>query len=136
MDYPHDIYYDILSNSYTVLGSTYSNDGDVNGHHGWQDIWIFKLKNNLRSPEIIECKLAIYPNPAINFITIELKDCTSTLPIYLSIFNSLGGLIQKKSLFELKTIIELKSIINKGTYFYQISDSQGKILGISKVIQL
>lgn len=62
-------------NHYVFSGHTFSNDGDVSGHHGstdYSDYWVVKL-NNSGGTGIVENDVLfrLYPNPATNILTIE-----------------------------------------------------------------
>jgi hypothetical protein len=133
-DYPMDIYYDSTNNSFTVLGVTMSKNGDIKGQHGNWDTWVVKLKNNISSTEILECKISVYPNPASNYFTIDLNNCISTFPVHLNIFNTIGQLVQSQKINASKSTIELNTGLSKGTYFLNIADSKGKKVGTTKLI--
>lgn len=50
---------------YFIVGSTTSNNGDVNGHHGNADYWVVKLApDNMSVTDSQLSQLEIYPNPA------------------------------------------------------------------------
>ena len=61
---------------YIVAGSSYSNDGDVTGHHGtnkYFDIWIVKLSpyNGIEEEQVNENSINIYPNPVNSLIVVS-----------------------------------------------------------------
>jgi len=77
-----------------VTGKTDSNNGDVSGNHGLVDGWVVKL-----SPEsvanndlpVILNTLEIYPNPARNFLAIQLH--TGSLPLQLCVMDLTGKVV-------------------------------------------
>jgi len=116
-DYGYSI--DVINNqSYVVVGTTYSNDGDVSGSHGDCDFWIVKLTDTtittgIKEIEIKSEEISIYPNPTSNYIIVsDSKDQI------FSIFNSLGSLVMQKIIGSDNEKISL-SLAN-GIYFYSI----------------
>jgi hypothetical protein len=82
---------------YTLAGFTYSDDGDVSGNHGDEDIWIIKLgasldvsQNTLLTNRLLNLK--VFPNP-----NTKISNLTFTLPspsqASICLTNSAGELI-------------------------------------------
>ncbi len=78
-DFPSEII-QTSDSSFVVLGTTYSNDGDVSGNHGQNDVWVVKLGSGPNSvvseygsnySEDVS-KFNIYPNPADDVVSLEL----------------------------------------------------------------
>lgn len=48
-----------------MTGCTYSNDGDISGNHGVNDVWVVKLKEfGVGISEMIDIKdINVFPNP-------------------------------------------------------------------------
>ena len=85
--------------------------------------------------QIIEGEVSIYPNPARNFITIEINS-NQTQPIEMTIFDSHGRLMERKQLNAENTNHSIDaSIYNNGAYIIQLNDgvtqSHHKILIIN-----
>lgn len=57
---------------FILMGVAISNDGDVSGNHGGQDIWIVKLEPELlTTAPFTNQKIKLYPNPTTDVITIQ-----------------------------------------------------------------
>ena len=80
-----------------LAGYAWSNNGDVSGNHGEQDMWIVKL-----SPETISSTqspltpLSIFPNPAHTSITLQIPTPESTL--HVSINDLLGRTLSQQTI--------------------------------------
>ncbi|MCG2420410.1 T9SS type A sorting domain-containing protein [Aequorivita sp. F47161] len=105
---------------YIIASEANSNDGDVSGNHGSSDFWAVKLQpdplavSNFNSPA-----LALYPNPATDFITLQLpQDATYNIEIK----NSLGQNIFQDEQNHKKITLKLPSGIKSGLYFVSITN--------------
>lgn len=59
-------------NALLITGETNSNDGNVTGNHGGNDIWVAKLNKPTSTFELENSfEVKIFPNPAKNFATIK-----------------------------------------------------------------
>jgi hypothetical protein len=60
-----------------ISGYSNSIDGDLTNNHGYTDIWLAKLSNNLNTfinvYDISEEQIKIYPNPAETVVILELR---------------------------------------------------------------
>jgi hypothetical protein len=55
---------------YLIQGVTKSNDGDVTGYYGGRDIWLVQLSSMVGVEETTQAKMALFPNPASDRITV------------------------------------------------------------------
>ncbi len=107
----------VTNDGIVLVGDTTSNDGDVSGNHGLDDMWILKL--NREDMGLVENNLStinIYPNPSSDKVYIE----TDEIVISLELYDLNGKLILKKS----NTNNSLKELdltkLIKGTYILKI----------------
>ncbi len=113
--------YSILQTSdggYVFAGSSSSNDGDVSGNIGLLDFWIVKLgtENNMGTENIlVKNNISIYPNPAKDFIYINLPETEKIKSI--SITDISGKLIKIANSKENKVDV---SFLPNGVYFLKI----------------
>jgi hypothetical protein len=122
---------------YIISGSSYSNDGDVLGNNGMNDVWILKLSpENLNVIDINKSELKLYPNPVNDKFFIKFNDTFNLNGCILNIVNPLGQKVYSKSIDENQTqelSIDFKSI--NGIYFVQIIDSQGQVVSVKKILK-
>ncbi|SCY10614.1 T9SS type A sorting domain-containing protein [Flavobacterium caeni] len=63
------------SGSLLAAAGTSSNDGDVSGNHGQQDLWVLKFEPEpLATKQFITKELTIFPNPSQSVLNILLPD--------------------------------------------------------------
>ena len=72
-----------------------------------------------------EIKMMVYPNPAVDEVTLELSNNNNMLPCNLFIYNIVGELIEKIEIKDLKTTIHL-SEYKSGAYYLQLIDKAGQ----------
>jgi len=82
------------SGNCVVAATSYSNDGDVSGNHGFSDVWIFELEADQTGiPETGKATdLKIYPNPTSGSLMVGFQLEVPSLVGY-SWFHSNGALI-------------------------------------------
>ncbi|MBN2893568.1 MAG: T9SS type A sorting domain-containing protein [Bacteroidales bacterium] len=76
-------------------------------------------------PDLNKLTINIYPNPAINFINIDLKD--NTRSINLEIIDESGKILMTKSNISDKTTIDLYNF-SKGIYFIKLTNESETFL--------
>ncbi|PVW16341.1 T9SS type A sorting domain-containing protein [Marixanthomonas spongiae] len=100
---------------YIVASEARSNDGDVSGNHGDSDYWAVKLKTDpLNVADFKEQTVAIYPNPAKDYISFQLPQNTD---YSVEITNILGQQLYKGEVNQLQTKILLPTEMSTGSYF-------------------
>lgn len=111
---------------YFVAGYSYSNDGDVTGHHGVSgasgttDVWVVKLNfstdilNQLISQDIV-----VFPNPATSSITLKTNQINSTVKIY----NLSGMLLKEVVLCGYMNTIDINDL-STGIYMIEVISDQ------------
>lgn len=109
-----------LDGGYVVAGTTYSNDIDVNGNHGWSDGWILKLNmENLATEEYENTKFKIYPNPVKDIINFSEK-------LFNIKLNDISGKVIKQFSGSVKSLN--LSDLPKGIYIITADTKSGKRL--------
>jgi len=102
-------------NGYIVVGSSDSNDGDVNGNHGLRDFWVVKLAQDALA--IVDFTLensSIYPNPVSDILHIKVNSLIEKITIY----NMLG-----KQMLTQKTAKTINvSSLPAGIYVVELSN--------------
>ena len=63
--------------SYIMAGYTQSNNGNVNGNHGYTDYWVVKLTPELATSTFINQGLTLYPNPTNGLLQLHTPNNTS-----------------------------------------------------------
>jgi hypothetical protein len=64
-----------IDGGYIIAGETYSNDGDVSGNHGHDDVWVVKLNAPTVTSEIQDNKnWTLFPNPTSGSLEIKMND--------------------------------------------------------------
>lgn len=96
---------------------------DLDGKFTYSNVAVIIFSNNRRS-------LAVYPNPAVNYITLKYKDSNYRTIEVLDIY---GRNVKSISITEdnLYNISEL----NTGIYFLRIINKQGKYAGFAKFMK-
>ena len=105
---------------YIIAGSSNSNNGDVTGNNGGEDVWIVKLASaNLATDEVVQnaIKMNIFPNPAKDFITLKLDYFTPSMEF--TITDMSGRTIHTQKLEGLITKINVTSL-EKGIYYLNV----------------
>lgn len=92
-------------------------------------IWDFKIEEIVSTTNTADKNLSlkIYPNPATDFLQIEIPEVFDT-NIQVKIFNSTGQLMKQSTLTNNTDILEMNiQDLNTGFYFLEISDKNQKI---------
>lgn len=114
------------------LGYTNSNNGDVSGLQGDDDVWIVKLGGIPSATENIlnqESVLKIYPNPVHNLETVYIENNLVDAE-WLRVFNIEGQLVAETSIENENGLIRL-SVANwiPGSYFIELSSPNNLQIG-------
>ncbi|MCL9808894.1 T9SS type A sorting domain-containing protein [Flavobacterium luminosum] len=80
---------------------------------------VYDLTTALGSDDFVLERFAVYPNPAIDFVTIQLQDNLTLERV--NIYNSLGQLVKTDSQHTINI-----STLAKGTYYFEVHTNQGK----------
>jgi photosystem II stability/assembly factor-like uncharacterized protein len=94
---------------------------------GWSDTWSFRTMPPVGIDEPgLEGKISIYPNPAVDFVYIQVKDQKSQT-LHLRITDLVGKLVSEKDILvdagNLTFPLEV-SILQNGIYILRISDNE------------
>jgi hypothetical protein len=110
---------------YIVAGMSFSNNGDVTGHHGTSstnDYWVVKLSPDVGIKDINKnnSNINVYPNPANTEITIELI-CQNSL---VGICNISGQEIMQLKARSQKLKVDVSNLPS-GIYFVKVVTAKG-----------
>jgi hypothetical protein len=122
---------------YIVAGNSNSNNGDVTGNQGNNDMWIVKLSPDpLQTSEFGSNVISISPNPASNYINIQLKNINELNGGTINIINSLGQVFITTpiEITEINSNLKIETLGCKGIYFVQIINSKGQLIDVKKII--
>ena len=123
---------------YIVAGLTFSNDGDVSGHHGggYGDYWIVKIKDDSLniSNFIVQNNISIYPNTANDHITIDCGNLANVSGWHVVITNTLGQEVFNQPMNTQQYVVPLNSWTGQGVYFVKIYNAQGILVNTKKII--
>lgn len=112
---------------YIIAGSSNSNNGDVTGNHGGEDVWIVKLaQDNLATNEVLrdDIKVNVFPNPAKDNITLKLDYFTPSME--LTITDMLGRTVHTQKLEGSTTKINIGNL-EKGGYYLNLMGGKESI---------
>jgi len=105
---------------YIVTGDSPSNDGQVTGNHGMDDMWTVKLSATDGIPQINTTSVInIYPNPAADKIEMDMPG--DAFPFDLSIMNIQGQQVLNRKLWDAKTTIDISNL-PQGVYVVNLSN--------------
>ncbi|MBA3985295.1 MAG: T9SS type A sorting domain-containing protein, partial [Flavobacteriales bacterium] len=107
--------------SYMVSGYTNSTDGDITSNNGNYDAWLVKLAADpLSISNFEEVNTFVYPNPVVDYFTINAFDTIQSVIIY----DVFGKEIRKQ--FPNKNIENIQvGHLPTGTYFVKIKTERG-----------
>ncbi len=93
---------------YIVAGYTVSNNGEVTNNHGGSDYWVIKLSNLTDINEATLPRLALFPNPSKETITLTFDKPQSRT---ISIINSLGQTVLSQDTQNGQETINISGIV-------------------------
>lgn len=105
---------------YIMVGSTFSNNGDVSGNHGNCDAWLVKLSAELATETFDSNAFILFPNPTNQFLNIQNLENEDIEKVTVS---DLTGKILMEQSGNISPIYVQS--LPEGIYFVQIQ-SQGK----------
>lgn len=114
----------INDENYIVVGSTQSNNGDVFGNHGGNDIFVVKLSSEdlILFDNNTVSGFELYPNPAKDILNFEVKNEIGVKSV--SVYNTLGQIV-----IAITNVDNLKSIdvssLTAGSYFVKVYTDKG-----------
>jgi hypothetical protein len=107
---------------YILTGETLSNNGDVSGNHGDNDVWVVKLSSNLEIEEQSYNNLfSLYPNPVVDVLKLKLD--TNFKNQSYSICNVDGKIIKQGVINNKITDINVENL-SKGVYFIKLANNK------------
>jgi len=105
----------VLSNSNSLaVASIYLNESGFNPNCGRA-----KFLSIITSPSSVLCDFLVYPNPASDIVTIQLRDDAVLQKVNL--YNVLGQLVKTES----KQLINVSGL-ERGSYFIEVITTKGK----------
>lgn len=99
-----------------AIGAPFNTENSMNRSG---QVRVYDLTTALGSDDFVLERFAIYPNPAIDFVTIQLQDNLTLERV--NIYNSLGQLVKTDSQHTINI-----SALAKGTYYFEVYTNQGK----------
>jgi len=113
---------------YIIAGYTFFIGGDVTFNHGDNDVWIVKLKPpSIESVvPVVYTPISITPNPATDNIFVSGSNVAR---VY--IFNVLGQLVKVAGYSDTVSISDLSN----GMYLIKLSDENGLVIKVEKIIK-
>ncbi len=117
--------FELSNNTFVVTAFTYSSNFDVTNNYGSADAWIFKITNLSEiSNAIDDGMLTVYPNPANDYLNIEISDANNYC--FVEISNIVGSVLKSSRLNNNQNIIDI-SDLSKGVYFVHVTIGESKI---------
>ena len=108
---------------YIVAGLTYSNNGDVTGNHGSNDVWVVKLGEDAGGvDEFGANSFTVTPNPVYGLVRIGLSS-----PMYgtrITLSDALGREILQEKMNGLATTLDLGDL-PRGLYLLTLRSDKG-----------
>ncbi|HAD12465.1 MAG TPA: hypothetical protein DCF33_08500 [Saprospirales bacterium] len=115
---------ELIDEGIALIGRTRSNNGDVSGNQGSSDFWIVKLSpetSSTSTPTAIPLRL--YPNPASNWITLNLPITEQGMQV--SITDELGKQVLSRTI---RTDEKLDiSVLGVGVYWVSAVSASGQV---------
>lgn len=106
---------------YVMAGYGSSTDGDIGHINGGRDYWIIKLAPLVGTSDIgYMTEMNIYPNPAGNYLNVEVSDSFENIEI----INSIGCIV--KQINGKESLVDVHDIAN-GLYFLRITIPGGLV---------
>jgi len=111
---------------YIVTGSSDSNDGDVTGNHGSDDVWVVKFGDITGMKEQHPSAFRAYPSPSEGIFYLNTKGMS--LHAVLTVQTCLGETVLQHSIDSETTRVDLSGYA-AGIYFFAINDEKQKWTG-------
>lgn len=121
---------------YVLTGSTRSNDFDVTGNNGNEDIWVVRLGQQIPN-SISEINLHsnsfVYPNPAIDIIKINIGETIFPIVDKIEVYDITGSIVEVLPTLGSSTVILNRKNKSSGIYSYRLY-SGIRAMGFGKFI--
>jgi hypothetical protein len=117
----------ISGQRFILAGSTSSNDGDVSGNHGGDDLWFvdFEILNTGVDDGVLPgFALSVVPNPAKDYFAV--RSAPETSGKYTYSLMDMSGRIVKYGTLQMNDKVNIEEI-SKGTYIFQIKTGSGSV---------
>lgn len=98
-----------------AIGAPYNDGSGSDAGH----VRVYDLTTALDSDDFVLERFAVYPNPAVDFVTIQLQDNLTLERV--AVYNSLGQLVMSDT----QNTINI-SALAKGIYYFEVHTNQGK----------
>lgn len=120
--------------SYSVGQATYATNTGSNGSvsEGIQQPYEISIVTELETAKNITLSMAAYPNPTIDYLTLEVKDVEYSTLTY-QLYDTQGKLLQNKKITSHQTTITMSSLV-PATYFIKVIQNNQEIKTI-KIIK-
>ncbi|MFA7401873.1 MAG: T9SS type A sorting domain-containing protein [Bacteroidales bacterium] len=113
--------------SYSIGQVVYTTNTGTNGSvaEGVQQPYEISVVIGIEEAEGINLSVTAYPNPTIDYLTLEVKDFElSTL--HFQLFDMNGKLLQNKKLTDTETQIDMSSYVS-ATYFFKVIQDEKEV---------
>ncbi|GJM17579.1 MAG: hypothetical protein DHS20C13_29060 [Thermodesulfobacteriota bacterium] len=102
---------------------------------GNRGVYLYEFDNLFNVPENSTkfCNYHVYPNPAIDYLKVNIAACGENARLIL--YDQLGRIVLDKEQSEVLDELEMNSIPN-GVYFLEIIGLDGKILGVERIMKI
>lgn len=113
------------ANHYVIAGGSRSgiHGEKTEASNGLSDMWILEISNTMSLEDFSKNRLSIYPNPATDFVNIEIPDNNKNGLVY--VFDISGSIVQSKTISNGENRIEVSNLA-AGLYFISFYDETGK----------
>lgn len=120
--------------SYSVGQATYATSAGSNGSvsEGIQQPYEISIVTELETAKNITLSIAAYPNPTIDYLTLEVKDM-DYLTLTYQLYDMQGKLLQNKKITSHQTNITMSNLV-PATYFIKVIQNNQEIKTI-KIIK-
>ena len=120
--------------SYSIGQVVYTTNNGTNGSaaQGVQQPYEISVVTGLEEAKGINLDFSVYPNPAINYVTLKIENYKTENLMY-QLYDNNGKLFENKKVTGSETQIDMSSLVIS-TYFLKVSNAN-KVLKIFKIIK-
>lgn len=110
------------TSSYSIGQTFYTTDSGTSGSvsQGVQQSYEISIATGI-DKTTINLEMSVYPNPAINYLTLKIKDDFTNLAFQL--YDLQGKVIESNTVTRQTTTIQMKSLPNT-TYFLRVAENK------------
>jgi hypothetical protein len=76
----------------------------------------------------------VYPNPTKGQVTIENGDIAKMIGYTVSIYNSIGQQLFQSNITQQQSLLDISQLGGNGLYFMEVTDNNGNILDVKKIV--